>query len=159
MLAVVTKQASFRELDSNPHFHCPKQCVLPLNDPGSVEPLPDPNREPSAYRAAALPVAPRRQSTPGGTRNRKYTALNRARLPVAARAHESRHPGSNRAVRRTKAEPQAVRGGKAGISGFEPENLPVQGRAGLPVPPYPIEYAGRDSNPQTTAFEAVSFAG
>ena len=33
---------------------------------------------------------------------------------------QSRHPGSNRAIRRTKAKPQAVRGGEATLPGFEP---------------------------------------
>ena len=71
---------------------------------------------------------------------------------IPPRAHESRHPGSNRAVRCTKAEPQAVRGGKAGIPGFEPGELPGQSRAGLPIPPYPIECGRCDSNAQAARF-------
>jgi hypothetical protein len=40
--------------------------------------------------------------------------------PFPPRAHDSRHPGSNRAARCTRAGPQAVRGGMAGEPGLEP---------------------------------------
>jgi hypothetical protein len=77
------------------------------------------NRIVHLTRGSRKPYVPAR-STLGGIRTRIHTALNHARLPVAARAHASRHPGSNRAIRRTKAKPQAVRGGEAAPHGFEP---------------------------------------
>ena len=44
----------------------------------------------------------------------------------------SRHPGSNRAVPRTKREPQAVRGGRAAPHGLEPR-LTASEAAVLPL--------------------------
>jgi hypothetical protein len=161
------------ELRLHPH----QGCVLPLPLGRHELGAQDSNLEPSAPRAAAPPVelppidglhrvAPR---LAGLTRSARSLDKGRVRSPglepgrpsrstgtsgqrvylIPPRAHESRHPGPTRAVRPTKAEPQAVRGGKAGIPGFEPGELPGQSRAGLPVPPYPIECGRRDSNAQT----------
>ena len=51
-------------------------------------------------------------------------------LPLPLGRHESRYPGSNRAVRRTKAEPRAARIGMASGLGFEPAGADFRGRWG-----------------------------
>lgn len=61
------------------------------------------------------------------------------------------------AVRRRSRKPCAA--ARLGYQASNLEKLPVQSRAGLPVPPYPNEYAGRDLNPHTARFELASFAG
>jgi hypothetical protein len=53
----------------------------------------------------------------------------------------------------------AVRGGVATLPGFEPGTFRTRTGRCCRVGLEGIEYAGRDLNPQTTAFEAVSFAG
>jgi hypothetical protein len=78
---------------------------------------------------------------------------------IPPRAQESRHPGSNRAVPRTKGEPQAVRGGMATLPGFEPGTSASRARRYCRVELEGIEYAGRDLNPHTARFELASFAG
>jgi hypothetical protein len=70
----------------------------------------------------------------------------------------SRHPVSNRAIRRTKAKPQAVRGGEAAHPGLEPGKLSVQSRAGLPIPPVSIECGRCDSNAHAIGFEPIRYA-
>lgn len=55
--------------------------------------------------------------------NPRIHVLNVASLPLEYERKTSRPPGSNRIVRRTKAEPQAVRGGMATLPGFEPGSL------------------------------------
>jgi hypothetical protein len=64
-----------------------------------------------------------------------------------------------RIIRRTKAEPQAVRGGIATLPGFEPGTFRTRTGRCCRVELEGIEYAGRDLNPQTAHFECVSFAG
>jgi hypothetical protein len=97
----------FRGLESNPHSHRPKRCVLPLNDPGSR----------AAVRCRAEPPAlqergrsrARRQSAPARTRTGTTlagTGTSGQRV-IPPRAHESRYPGSNRAVRRRSRRPCA----------------------------------------------------
>jgi hypothetical protein len=157
-------------------LHPYRGCVLPLPLGRRELGAQDSDLKPSASKAAALPVelppikglrrVPPRLLTykvrcsleleaecarPDLNRDAPRGALapRASASAIPPRAHESRHPGSNRAVRCTKAEPQAVRGGKAGIPGFEPGELPGQSRAGLPIPPYPIECGRRDSNAQT----------
>jgi hypothetical protein len=77
---------------------------------------------------------------------------------VAARAPESRRPVSNRAVRRTRAKPQAVRGGVASGAGLEPAERQVSGTCWERRRPTRNRCAGRESNPQTARFELASFA-
>jgi hypothetical protein len=118
----------------------------------------DPNRP--LYRSGAAAVRGGGVRPPGlepGPPSRELASRASASA-IPPRAPESRHPGSNRAVRRTKAEPQAVRGGRAAPRGFEPQ-LAHPECAVLPVRRKGIEYAGRDSNPQTAVFEIASFAG
>ena|SRR6201996_6027135 len=78
---------------------------------------------------------------------------------IPPRAHESRHPGSNRAVRCTKAEPQAVRGGKAAFRGFEPR-LPESESGVLPFERKGIECGGaiRTHRPRGLGSRGVSVA-
>jgi hypothetical protein len=63
---------------------------------------------------------PERRGVLGATRTRTAGDLDAVPPAVGLRGPESRHPGSNRAIRRTKAKPQAVRGGEAAPHGFEP---------------------------------------
>ncbi len=159
VLAVVTKQASFRELDSNPHFHCPKQCVLPLNDPGSIEP--PPGAEPGTFRLQGGCAA-------GCAKEAKYARRDSNPQSHAPQACPSASCGTSAGEPPPGVEPgrPPYEGGAASRArrhGYPPwirtRNLRVQSAALLPVELEGIEYAGRDSNPQTTAFEAVSFAG
>lgn len=105
-------------------------------------PLPLSRRELMATIAGAL----------GGSRTRNYTALNRARLPVAARAPGAATRGRTGAVRGTKAEPQAVRGGIAAHHGFEPRFAHSE-CAVLPVGRMGTGCGRRDSNAQTARSE------
>jgi hypothetical protein len=63
----------------------------------------------------------------------------------------SRHPVPTRIIRRTKTEPQAVRGGKAAPRGFEPR-FAASEAAVLPFKRKGIVYGRRESNAQAARF-------
>ena len=92
-----------------------------------------------------------------GIRTRNIQHLGLASLPYWSTSTWSRHPGSNRATRRTKAEPQAVRGGEATGAGLEPACPWVRAKAGC-LQPTRYRYGRRDSNAQATRFELVRSA-
>jgi hypothetical protein len=112
----------------------------------------DPNRP--LYRSGAAAVRGGGVRPPGlepGPPSRELASRASASA-IPPRAPESRHPGSNRAVRGTKAEPQAVRGGMAAHHGFEPRFAHSE-CAVLPVGRMGTGCGRRDSNAQTARFE------
>jgi hypothetical protein len=63
-----------------------------------------------------------------------------------------------RIIRRTKAEPQAVRGGVAGHPGLEPGSSASRARRVCRIPLMAIEYGRRESNAQAARFELARSA-
>jgi hypothetical protein len=99
----------------------------------------EPNRLLHKSRATAVLGGLR---VPSATRTRTAGRLGPCLLPLATRTW-SRYPGSNRAVRRTKAEPRAARIGMASGAGVEPAGADFRGLLGSPTPhPEPCTRGG-----------------
>jgi hypothetical protein len=126
---------------------------LPVPDPGASLPARPGLGTPGCLLAPPIGALFSLVRTPGGIRTRKYTPLKRARLPVAARAHKSRPPVSTRIIRRTKAEPQAVRGGVVPLPRFELGTSWTRPKRCCQVELEGIEYGRRESNAQAAHFE------
>ena len=134
-----------------------------------MEPAPgaDPGSTPQVPPLAGRSCKDRPVVEPGGAvrpagfepaRPSRATSTSSWRV-LRSTTNASRHPGSNRAVPRTKGEPQAVRGGVAGHPGLEPGSSASRARRVCRIPLMAIEYGKRDSNPQSTRLELVRYAG
>src|SRR5262249_33874117 len=143
---------------------------------------PESNRRPPPRQGGALPAAPRPHESPRQASNLRPAAYKAAALPSelrgrgvlgAIRTHTGQHLGlvplplgyeDSEPQRGVEPRASRLRGGRsgrlsysglAGIPGFEPGSLRVQSPAGLPVPPYPIEYGRRELNPHELALTKV----
>jgi hypothetical protein len=148
-------------LDSNQRRAVIQSHVAPA-DRATGHQEPPEGAEPSSpvYRTGALPLSYGGVVRPRGIeppRPLRTTGISALRVYRSATNASSRHPGSNRVTRRTKAEPQAVRGGGAAPRGFEPRSSGFRGRR-LAVRPKGIEYGRRELDPQATRFELVRSA-
>jgi hypothetical protein len=93
----------------------------------------------------------------GGSRTRNIQALDLASLPVGVRARGAAtrcRPGSPALRGRGRSRAQRL----GWDTRLRTWTLRVQGPAGLPIPPYPIEYERRDSNPHQARFELAASA-
>jgi hypothetical protein len=113
------------DLNRPPYRSGPQPCAAAKLPPGAgLEPCisaEDPSRP-------CVPGGP--CARPGLNRDAPRGALA-PRASASAfppRAHESRDPVPTRIIRRTKAEPQAVRGGMATLPGFEPGTSATRAR-------------------------------
>jgi hypothetical protein len=135
-------------------FKAPRVCLFPYR-PSRASPQ---GRTGLAPLQGADERRSERRGVLGATRTRTAGDLDAVPPAVGLRGRESRHPGSNRAIRRTKAKPQAVRGGEAGHPGLEPGNSGFRARRVCRIPPMAIGYGRSESNAQAARFELARSA-
>ena len=133
-----------------------RQSGMPATHPGmSWSPRQLPPLAESPYKGSRSLA--RGRSVLGATRTRTAQTLILVPPAVGLRGQESRHPGSNRAIRRTKAKPQAVRGGMASGAGVEPTGAWFRAMLGCRQPTR-NRYGRRESNAQAARFELARSA-
>jgi hypothetical protein len=132
---------------------------LPIPPPPIKSPRPESNRLPASYKLAALPSELQGRSVPGAIRTRTTDLLGIVTPAVGLRGRGASAPSRTGCLRLTGSalwpgELQRLSWG----TWARTRNLLGQDQARCQIAPFPIEYAGRDLNPQTARFELASFA-
>jgi hypothetical protein len=148
------RQAKLGAQDSDLKPSASKTAALPVELPPIKNPRQVPPLASRSYKDRPVVGPGVRYVRPDSNRHgpRGPPAPQAGVYPVPPRTRAAAR-GSNRAVRRTKTVPQAVRGGVAGHPGLEPGSSASRARRVCRIPLMAIEYGGRDSNAQAARFE------